>query len=178
MLRSENRSSPGMKFIRVASPSALLLACALDAAAAPPSGPPAGYHLDPEFTVKSPDGATTVEQYVTTDADGNYSWQFWARRDDKLSLLGPEQQDYSASFRFTNDSRFVVRMQKIGAGEAELYLYKLGPDGFVAATKKPLSELAWAYFYSRPESRKVMKPDFHIDAACSRAPTKTIAGPA
>jgi hypothetical protein len=38
------------------------------------------------------------------------------------------------------------------------------PDGFVAATAKPLSELARAYFYSRPASRKIMKPDFHIDA--------------
>jgi hypothetical protein len=37
-------------------------------------------------------------------------------------------------------------MQKTGPGEADLYLYKLGPDGF------------------RPDSRKIMKPDFHIDA--------------
>jgi hypothetical protein len=55
-------------------------------------------------------------------------------------------------------------MQKTGPGEADLYLYKLGPDGFVAATAKPLSDLAWAYFYNRPDSRKIMKPDFHIDA--------------
>jgi hypothetical protein len=27
-----------------------------------------------------------------------------------------------------------------------------------------LDELAWAYFYSRPASRKIKKPDFHIDA--------------
>jgi hypothetical protein len=162
--RPENHASRGGKRLRLATAFALVLSCAFDAAAGQPAGPPGGYQLDPEYTVKSPDGATTVEQYATTDADGNFTWQFWARRNDKLSFLGPEQPDYSASFRFTNDSRFLVRLQKIGSGEAELYLYKLDPDGFVGATKKPLSELAWAYFYSRPESRKVMKPDFHIDA--------------
>jgi hypothetical protein len=147
-----------------ASALAFVLCGAFDAAAEQRAGPPAGYQLDPEYTAKSPDGATTVEQYAKSDADGNYTWQFWARRDNSLSELKPEQQDYSAGFRFTNDSRFLVRMQKTGSGEADLYLYKLGPHGFVAATAKPISELAWAYFYSRPESRKLMKPDFHIDA--------------
>ena len=56
------------------------------------------------------------------------------RAGDKLTLLKPEQQDYAAGFRFTNDSRWLVRMQKTGSGEADLYLYMLGPDGFVAAT--------------------------------------------
>jgi hypothetical protein len=55
-------------------------------------------------------------------------------------------------------------MQKTGAGYASLYLYRLGPQGFVAATAKPLSDLAWAYFKRRPESRKIRKPDFHIEA--------------
>ena len=34
------------------------------------------------------------------------------------------------------------------------YLYRLGPQGFVPATKKPLGDLAWAYFKSRPERRR------------------------
>jgi hypothetical protein len=42
-------------------------------------------------------------------------------------------------------------MQKTGSGESTLYLYRLGPRGFVPATKKPLGDLAWAYFKSRPE---------------------------
>jgi hypothetical protein len=123
--RSENRSSSGSKLFCLAAAFALVIVCALDAVAGQPVGPPGDYQLDPEYTVKSPDGATAVEQYATTNADGNYAWQFWARRNDKLSFLGPEQQDYAASFRFTNDSRFLVRMQKIGSGEAELYLYNL-----------------------------------------------------
>ena len=51
-------------------------------------------------------------------------------------------------------------MQKTGSGEASLYLYRLEPQGFVAATTKPLDELAWACIYSRPASRKIKKPDF------------------
>jgi hypothetical protein len=153
-----------MKRNCLASAPALFLVCVIGAAAAEPAGPPTDYKIDPEYTSTSPDGATIVEQYAKTDADGNYTWQFWARRGDKLTLLKPEQQDYAAGFRFTNDSCWLVCMQKTGSGEADLYLYKLGPDGFVAATAKPLSDLAWAYFYSRPDSRKIMKPDFHIDA--------------
>jgi hypothetical protein len=41
----------------------------------------------------------------------------------------------------------------------------LGPHGFVPATKKPLADLAWAYFKSRPEWRKVKNnPEYHISA--------------
>jgi len=55
-------------------------------------------------------------------------------------------------------------MQKTGAGEGSLYLYHLGPQGFAAATRKPLGDLAWTYFKSLPDSRKIKRPDFHIDA--------------
>lgn len=79
-------------------------------------------------------------------------------------MLEPEQPDYAAGFRFTNDSQWLVRMQKTGSGSADLYLYRLGPQGFVAATPKPLSELAWAYFASLPDSRKIGMPDYHIEA--------------
>ena len=75
-----------------------------------------------------------------------------------------DDADYPAYFRYTNDSRWVVRMQKTGSGEASLYLYKLTDKGFVSATKKLLGDLAWAYFKSRPESRKAKTPDFHISA--------------
>jgi len=142
----------------------LLLACAIGTAMAQPVGPTADYKIKTEYTSTSPDGTTTIEQYAKTDADGNYTWQFWARRQDKLTLLKPEQPDYAAGFRFTNDSQWLVRMQKTGSGEASLYLYKLGPQGFVAATPKPLDDLAWAYFNSLPVSRKIPKPDFHIVA--------------
>jgi hypothetical protein len=138
------------------------------ARAGQPAGPPAGYTIYPEHSVTSPDGATTIEQYAKTDADGDFTWQFWARRHDgdrdALTLLPPEQPDYPAGFRFTHDSRWAVRMQKTGSGEASLYLYRLGSDGFVAATAKPLGDLAWAFFKSRPDWRKIRKPDFHFMA--------------
>ena len=142
----------------------LFLACAVGTVAAQTIGPTAGYEIQPEETSTSPDGATTIEQYAKDDPDGGYLWQFWARRGDKLTLLNPKPADYPAGFRFTNDSRWLVRMQKTGAGYADLLLYRLAPDGFVAATPKPLSDLAWAYFYRHRDARKVIKPDFHIAA--------------
>jgi len=147
-----------------ASSIGLFLACAIGTTAAQAAGPTAGYKIDPEYTRASPDGTTAVEQYAKIDADGGYLWQFWARHQDKLTLLEPEQADYAAGFRFTNDSQWLVRMQKTGAGYASLYLYHLGPRGFVAATRRPLSDLAWAYFKSLPDSRKVRRPTFHIEA--------------
>ncbi len=140
------------------------LACAIGVAAGQPAGPPAGYKIDTDHTVTSPDGTTKIEQYAKTDSDDNYFWQFWARHQDKLTMLDPAQPDYFAVFRFTNDSQWVVRMQKTGSGEATLYLYRLGPKGFEAATTKPLGDLAWAYFKSQSDFRKVRKPDFHFSA--------------
>jgi uncharacterized protein len=126
-------------------------------------GPTADYKIDPEHTSTSPDGTTTIEQYAMIGADGDYTWQFWARHRDKLTMLEPEQPDYAAGFRFTNDSQWLVRMQKTGSGSADLYLYRQDPQGFVAATPKPLSDLAWAYFESLPDSRKIGMPDYHIE---------------
>jgi hypothetical protein len=132
------------------------------AMAAQPVEPTADYKIQAEHSSTSPDSATIIEQYVKIDADGNYTWQLWARHQDKLSPLKPEQSDYPAGFRFTNDSQWLVRMQKTGAGYASLYLYHLGRQGFVAATPKPLGDLAWDYFKSHPDSRKIRRPNFHI----------------
>ena len=139
------------------------VACAVGAAAQT-VGPPADYKLEAEHTSISPDGASRVQQYAKIAADGSYRWQFWARHQDTLTLLKPEQDDYSAGFRFTTNSQWLVRMQKTGAGYSSLYLYRLGPQGFVAATAKPLSDLAWAYFKRHPDARKIIRPDFHIAA--------------
>ena len=127
-------------------------------------GPTANYKIEPKYTSTSPDGATTIEQYAKIGADGDYTWQFWARHRDKLIMLEPEQPDYSAGFRFTDDSQWLVRMQKTAAGEATLYLYRLALEGFVAATLKPIGDLAWEYFNGLPDSRKIETPDFHISA--------------
>jgi len=138
--------------------------CAVNTVAGQLAAPSPDYQIRPDYTSASPDGTTTIEQYAKIDNDGNYTWQFWARHEGKAAMLVPEQPDYRAGFRFTPDSQWVVRMQKTGSGEADLFLYRLGPQGFAAATAKPLSELAWAYFKSHPDSRKVMKPDFHFEA--------------
>jgi hypothetical protein len=153
-----------MKLDYLIAATGLFLAFAVGTVSAQPARPPADFEMHPEHTTTSPDGTTTIEQYAKIDSDGDYTWQFWARRPDALTLLKPEQPDYAAGFRFTSDSQWLVRMQKTGSGEASLYLYRLGPQGFVAATAKPLDELAWAYFWSLRESRKVRKPDFHIEA--------------
>jgi hypothetical protein len=151
----------------------LSLACAAaGAGSAQPAGPSEDYKIDQELTETSPDGATTVEQYAKPAPDGSYNWQSWARRNDGQVLLKPEQSDYPAGFRFTADSQWLVRMQKSGAGAAELYLYRSGPQGFESATAKPLSEMAWAHFYSLPASRKIIKPDFHISAVLVKGTTE------
>jgi hypothetical protein len=144
------------------------LALALILAASPAlaaSGPPPGYVLtdDADLAFTSPDGATKIEQYMKDTEDlFDVKWQAWARRGDTMTELKPEQ-GYGAGFRFTNDSQWLVRMQKTGSGEQDLFLYHVEKGAFVNATKKSLSDLAWAYFHSRPEARR-MKLDYHISA--------------
>jgi hypothetical protein len=126
--------------------------------------PAAGYKIHADLTMRSPDGKTTVEQYAKDDPGGGYLWQFRARHGDQQTLLAPGDADYPAGFRFTANSRWLVRMQKTGSGESTLYLYRLDAPGFVAATAKPLGDLAWDYFASRPETKKIGLPDYHIVA--------------
>ncbi|MFT4116746.1 hypothetical protein [Bradyrhizobium sp.] len=129
------------------------------------SGPPPGFVLtdDADLALTSPDGATKLEQYTKETQDFDVKWQVWARRGDEMTELKPEQ-DYPASFRFTRDSQWLVRMQKTGSGEQDLYLYRAEKGRFASATKTSLGDLAWAYFYSRPDTRKMPRLDFHISA--------------
>jgi 4-carboxymuconolactone decarboxylase len=82
---------------------------------------PAGYEIDHEFTQTFADGAITIEQYVNKETD-DWKYQFWVRRKDTFTLLD-ERADYPAGFRFTNDLKWIVRMQKTGSGEAG-HLYR------------------------------------------------------
>ena len=111
----------------------LLVACSIGvcsgAAAAQPAAPPAGYKIDEKFTEKSPDGATTIEQYLNKDTD-DWKWQFWVRRQGTFTLLDPEPAGYPADFIFTNDLKWIVRVQKIGSGKSTLYLYRLSRRAF------------------------------------------------
>jgi len=140
------------------------LALALLFAASPApaaSGPPPGFVLkdDADFTFTSPDGATKLEQYMKDSDDFDVKWQVWARHGDQMTELKPEQ-GYGAGFRFTSDSQWLVRMQKTGSGEQDLFLYHVENGVFTNATTKSLSDLAWAYFHSRHK----MKLDYHISA--------------
>lgn len=150
-------------FLRPACWLALVLTLAASPALAA-SRPPQGFTLsgDADLAFTSPDGATRLEQYVKEGQDSDIKWQVWARRGEEMTELKPEQ-DYPAAFRFTSDSQWLVRMQKTGSGSKDLHLYRAEKGTFVSATQKPLSELAWAYFRSRTDTRK-MKLDDHISA--------------
>ncbi|MBB4398318.1 hypothetical protein [Bradyrhizobium sp. ERR14] len=147
---------------------ALGLALALTLTASPAlaaSGPPPGFVLtdNADLAFTSPDGATRLEQYMKDSEDlFEVKWQVWARRGDQMTELKPEQ-GYGAGFRFTSDSQWLVRMQKTGSGSQDLFLYHVENGAFVSATKQSLSDLAWAYFHSRPDTKK-MKLDYHISA--------------
>ncbi len=131
-------------------------------AAAQPAAPPAGYQIDENLTQKSPDGATTIEQYQNKD---KWEWQFWVRRQGSFTLLDPEPAGYPADFIFTSDLNWIVREQTIGSGTSTLHLYRLAPEGYVRASKKPLGELAWDYMKTRRDWRKLVKaPEYHDSA--------------
>ncbi|HEX9213763.1 MAG TPA: hypothetical protein VF901_24885 [Bradyrhizobium sp.] len=144
------------------------LALALTLAAAPAlaaSGPPPGYILtdNADLAFTSPDGATRLDQYMKDGGNFDVKWQVWARHGEQMTELKPEQ-GYGAGFRWTPDSQWLVRMQKTGSGEQDLYLYHVEKGAFASATKTSLSDLAWAYFYGRPETKRFAKLDFHISA--------------
>ena len=147
----------------------LLVACAIGVcsigiATAQPAAPPAGYKIEEKYSQKSPNGATTIEQYLNKDTD-DWKWQFWVRRQDAFTLLDPEPAGYPADFIFTSDLKWIVRVQKIGSGTATLHLYRLTPQGYARAGKKPLGELAWDYMKTRPDWRKLVKaPEYHDSA--------------
>ena len=122
------------------------LALALTLAAAPAlaaSGPPAGFVLtdNADLAFTSPDGTTKLEQYMKDGGNWDVKWQVWARQGEQMTELKPEQ-GYGAGFRFTSDSQWLVRMQKTGSGEQDLFLYHVENGAFVSATRKSLSDLA------------------------------------
>jgi hypothetical protein len=159
--------------------SCLALSVAVLAAGVIPAmsaGPPAEYKIKEEETIKSPDGTTTVEQFAKTDEDGLLVWQFWARRSATSTLLKPEQKYYSAGFRFTRDGRWLVREQKTASGQGTMFLYKLGPNGFVAATSKPLADLAWTFSTAARNPGKSRSPIFISTRACWIPPTTARTG--
>src|SRR6476469_647082 len=123
---------------------ALLLALATVAPASA-DGPKAGFELDPKATVlTSPDRKLRVAQYSKDSKDGGLLYQFWTFDRDRRHafLLNPGEGDdlagYAAGFRFSLDSQWLVRMQKLGAGYQTLFLYRRNGFRFSTATAKPL----------------------------------------
>jgi hypothetical protein len=110
-------------------------------------------------------GRRDNDRAIPEQGYGRLEIQFWVRQQGAFTLLDPEPVIYPAAFLFTNDLKWIIRFQKTGSGESTLYLYRLTPHGTVPASKKPLADLAWAYFKTRPEWRKIAKaPEYHISS--------------
>ncbi|HEX9470223.1 MAG TPA: hypothetical protein VF957_11840 [Bradyrhizobium sp.] len=122
-------------------------------------GPGAGFKLNAEYTETSPDKKVRVEQYAESTKDGDLLHQFWTFDADHghAFLLNPGENDslagYAAGFRFSPDSQWLVRMQKLGAGYQTLILYRRNGHQFSPATTKPLGDMAWDYFFSTRTSK-------------------------
>lgn len=128
-------------------------------------GPGADFKLysGPNATVVSPDQKVTVEQYSKDLGDQGMVHQFWTfdQAHQHPPLLNPGEgvdlAEYPAGFRFSPDSQWLVRMQKLGAGYGTLFLYKRNGHQFSSATKKPLGDLAWDYFFSLPVAKDMYR---------------------
>ena len=122
-------------------------------------GPGAGFKLRAEDASISPNRALRVEQYYKDMKDEGFLHQFWTfDRDHRHAFLlnpgeGIDLAGYPAGFRFSPDSQWLVRMQKLGAGYSTLFLYRRKGYQFSPATTKPLGDLAWDYFFNSPASK-------------------------
>ena len=136
------------------------LTTALPASADGP-GPEFKLRADADDIFTSPDRQIRVEQYAADKGDEGFLYQFWTfdEKRQHASLLNPgETTDlagYPAGFRFSPNSQWLVRMQKTGAGFQDLFLYRRNGLQFSSATPKPLSEMAWDYFWTSSASRKL-----------------------
>jgi hypothetical protein len=143
--------------------AALWLVALASAAPARADGPEPGMKLLADRTTQSPDHMLGIEQYSKDQGDDGFTYQFWVFDKDRknASLLnGGEDRDlasYPAAFRFSPNSQWLVRMQGTGAGYSTLLLYKREGNRYVSATKKPLGDLAWDYFFTQPASKGMPK---------------------
>jgi hypothetical protein len=137
----------------------LLLLCVATATPANAAGPRASFTLNAEGTVTAPDQTLRVEQYSKALKDQGVLYQFWTfDRDRRHAFLlnpgeGHDLAGYAAGFRFSPDSQWLVRMQKLGAGYQTLFLYHRKGDQFSPVTTRPLGDLAWDYFFTTPASQ-------------------------
>ena len=110
---------------------------------------------------KSPDGQITVGEYLDS---------VWAIQHSRGVKLEAGEHDflrttyYPSSFRFTNDSQWLVRMQTWIDGESFLFLYHRTPQGLVEATHPSLDDAAWNYLQSFRDSQLIDPPRIHFRA--------------
>ena len=144
------------------------------------NGPSPEYRFvsDSEHTFPSPDGTVQVEQY-SRELLNSLLWQMWVydsahvhgsllnvgETEEKPGQPGvvPAEAAYAyhpAEFRFTPNSQWLVRMQKLDDGNSTVFLYHRSGDKFFPATTQPLGELAWIFYASQPETHAV-KPLTH-----------------
>jgi hypothetical protein len=149
---------------RLRKAAVVLLLSFATAAPALAEGPAAEFKLDDKAPVfVSPDQQIRIEAYYKTDKDDNWLFQFWIfdRDHGHPFLLNPGEKDdvagYAAGFRFSADSQWLVRGQKLGAGYQTLFLYRRDGDRFLPATKKPLGDMAWDYFFTTPTSKRMYR---------------------
>ena len=93
-------------------------------------GPEFKLLTDADDTFTSPDRQVRVEQYAKDMGDEGYLHQFWTFDDKHQHAVllnageNTELAGYAAGFRFSPDSQWLVRMQKLGAGYQTLFLYR------------------------------------------------------
>ena len=81
-------------------------------------------------TFTSPDGQVIIEQYSKDKGEYDHVYEFWAfdAKHEHGVLLNPGEDldvaGYPAGFRFSPNSQWVVRMQKIGSGTQTMFLYR------------------------------------------------------
>lgn len=123
-------------------------------------GPGSKFKLleDPDATFTSPDGQLRVEQYSRDMGDEGFLHQSWTFDNGHRHgfLLGRGKGDddsaaYQAGFRFSPDSQWLVRMQKLGSGTHTLFLYRR--DGYRFSPAKPLGNMAWDYFFRQGDAK-------------------------
>jgi len=126
----------------------LLLMALITVTPAGADSPGSELTLLPDDTFTSPDGQIRVEQYSKKKDEYDRVYQFWTfdqKRQNGALLNRDEDTDlagYPAGFRFSRNSQWLVRMQKLGAGYHTLFLYRRTGDQFLPATRKPFGDMA------------------------------------
>lgn len=114
------------------------------------------------FVNISPDKTIRLEELSKDMPDGGvlFTYKISDPSNQHVSILNSADTEdlaaYPAGFRFSPNSQWLIRMQKIAAGESTLFLYKRSGFAFVPATaKKSLGDLAWDYYFSLPDSHGI-----------------------